>query len=460
MSNLPANYNASGQRGFFARARALVLRQGDSGPSIPTNTLGGTTTQFDAYALYNRKAGYVCSSEYDERDKYAESYYPWHPLIPLAALAKLSNDLWGFKGDLMELASRPVVTVPHPRYSNTQKCDVKAGDIEDSGIGYYETVKVLFQVTAIDKSKVIPFARQLIDPSISNKLDAQEKRLLGYVRTENDPLALPNYSKKLSCAYLFVSPVDQISDYNDLSRARRRRLLDKRFGNLSDAVRYAYECKSADFTLLEIFRLKRTTVCLPAALQAELIAARAIANLSSDERMFMSEQKIVRETRMRNRYAKIAALQGADEVQDTVKSAYIWLTIDKEERLRGTVVAGKYINRTLHDMTGAELFDLYVECKVDPDSKGLCEVFLDYISPRGWKKTAKDDFEKAADEMTLEQAYSELGVDAKSEVKTVKSAYRKLLKKTHPDNGGDENQLDRVVRAMNKIKGGRPDLRL
>jgi len=58
----------------------------------------------------------------------------------------------------------------------------------------------------------------------------------------------------------------------------------------------------------------------------------------------------------------------------------------------------------------------------------------------------------ADDGPTLSEAYDTLGVDPGADFSEIQSAYRDLVKETHPDSGGDEDEFKQVAAAYDRIR--------
>jgi hypothetical protein len=137
-----------------------------------------------------------------------------------------------------------------------------------------------------------------------------------------------------------------------------------------------------------------------------------------------------------------------------MRSALIEVEIDHSNgAIRGVVLAGTFIGRRLEDLDLPSLQRLQAECRiVDPDGLPLLEAYLDRRFS-AWRENAHgDDNARASRQpqpgaMTKEEAYQILGLQPGASVDDIQRAYRTLMKKLHPDQGGTTYLATRVNEA-------------
>jgi DnaJ-domain-containing protein 1 len=117
-----------------------------------------------------------------------------------------------------------------------------------------------------------------------------------------------------------------------------------------------------------------------------------------------------------------------------VKSAGLRMTLDHETgELDGEVTAGPFAGARLSALSAEELGRLYEEFEAagDADSLALLHAWLD----RSGREPPEPP--PAADRpMTEAEAYRVLGLAPGASVEEVRAAYRRLMKRVHPDLGG------------------------
>jgi hypothetical protein len=141
----------------------------------------------------------------------------------------------------------------------------------------------------------------------------------------------------------------------------------------------------------------------------------------------------------------------------TFRTAMIEMRIDHASgTMRGTVLAGAFAGRELELMTPAQLAALAAECaKLDPEGAGLLQAYLD----RRFAGRREDAYAHAdpgparrrSGAMTSEEAYEVLGLAPGAPDDAVRRAYRDLMKKLHPDQGGSTYLAARINQARDVL---------
>ena len=108
----------------------------------------------------------------------------------------------------------------------------------------------------------------------------------------------------------------------------------------------------------------------------------------------------------------------------------------------GSVLAGVYAGRRLSDLDQSGLRNLHVECSAhDQEGLSLLEAYFDRRFS-GWREYAQGDrdtrtrAQAQTGAMSKEEAYQILGLQPGASVDDIRNAYRTLMKKLHPDQGG------------------------
>jgi hypothetical protein len=108
--------------------------------------------------------------------------------------------------------------------------------------------------------------------------------------------------------------------------------------------------------------------------------------------------------------------------------------------LDGHVLTGPLQNSRLSSLGEDELLSLYREIQEDPESVALLESFLERYHP-GWRdrvQSPSSGWNGATDggPMTKQEARQVLGVTADASREEILEAWRRLIKRVHPDSGG------------------------
>ena len=118
-----------------------------------------------------------------------------------------------------------------------------------------------------------------------------------------------------------------------------------------------------------------------------------------------------------------------------VGSARLTMTLDHATgTLDGTVTAGSFAGVRLSELSAEALQQLYGELEAagDVDSLALLQAWLD----RSGRTRAEPPPATGAGPMTVSEAYRVLGLAPGASVEEVRAAYRRLMRRVHPDLGG------------------------
>jgi hypothetical protein len=137
-----------------------------------------------------------------------------------------------------------------------------------------------------------------------------------------------------------------------------------------------------------------------------------------------------------------------------VRSSLIEMTLDHDTgEMEGSVLAGAWTGRKLASLDETGLSGLLAECHAsDPDGVRLLEAYLDRRFPQ-WREDTRNEEEPRSDTqpssnvMTPEEACQILGLQPGARRDDIRQAYRALMKKLHPDQGGSTYLAARVNQA-------------
>jgi hypothetical protein len=141
----------------------------------------------------------------------------------------------------------------------------------------------------------------------------------------------------------------------------------------------------------------------------------------------------------------------------TLRTAMIEMRIEHGTgTMRGSVLAGSFAGRELEGMSQAELAALAAECaKLDSEGEKLLHAYLDRRFSRR-RENAYADADAGATRrrpgaMTAEEAYEVLGLAPGAPDEAVRRAYKDLMKRLHPDQGGSTYLAARVNQARDVL---------
>ncbi|MBV8183057.1 MAG: DnaJ domain-containing protein [Hyphomicrobiales bacterium] len=141
----------------------------------------------------------------------------------------------------------------------------------------------------------------------------------------------------------------------------------------------------------------------------------------------------------------------------TFRTAMIEMRVEHATgAMRGTVLAGAFSGRELELLSETQLAKLALECaKFDAEGAKLLEAYLD----RRFAGRREDAYAHAdpgpprcrPGAMTAEEAYEVLGLSPGAPDDAVRRAYRDLMKKLHPDQGGSTYLAARINQARDVL---------
>ncbi len=139
-----------------------------------------------------------------------------------------------------------------------------------------------------------------------------------------------------------------------------------------------------------------------------------------------------------------------------VRTDFLEMELDHDSgAMHGRVLKGKLEGAALDTLDRATLIALFGE--IDADSQKLLAAYLDRREP-GWREHAQGDAgagggprPSPGGKMTEEEAYQILGIQPGASAEDVTRAYRSLMKKLHPDQGGTTYLAARVNEAKDVL---------
>jgi hypothetical protein len=152
-----------------------------------------------------------------------------------------------------------------------------------------------------------------------------------------------------------------------------------------------------------------------------------------------------------------------------VETAWLRMTLDHASGvMEGVVVAGPFKGRRLAELSPAQLLDLLAELRLrDADSAALLETYLDALHPdwraaqtrsasgggAGGEGDARDGGARSDGRMDRAEAARILGVAPDADREEVLRAWRDLMKRNHPDQGGSAYLAARINEAKETLLG-------
>jgi len=125
----------------------------------------------------------------------------------------------------------------------------------------------------------------------------------------------------------------------------------------------------------------------------------------------------------------------------------MWLDHD-DASMDGTVLTGPHAGRRLSELGLGDLLHLLGECVAAGDqSEALLMAYMDRVHPQWRDHGGTAGNSHAAGSMSRQDALDLLGLSEGATEKEIRTAYRKMMKKHHPDNGGSAYLAARINEA-------------
>lgn len=142
-----------------------------------------------------------------------------------------------------------------------------------------------------------------------------------------------------------------------------------------------------------------------------------------------------------------------------VRTTHLEMTLDHDSGdIDGLILCGPRKGRILSELSMPELLGLLAELRDDEQSLKLLETYLDRAHPE-WH----DDAERRAQDrdgppatpgdISREEAYRVLGLAPGSTEDEIRDAYRRLIKRLHPDRGGSAVLTAQITAARDRLIG-------
>lgn len=126
--------------------------------------------------------------------------------------------------------------------------------------------------------------------------------------------------------------------------------------------------------------------------------------------------------------------------QSKVTTRFLHMTLDQASgAMAGQVLEGRFAGRILRELTLSELLMLWHECQIDAQSVAVLEAYLDRHA-KAWREHLRDaghsESPTGSRMMSRAEAYQILGLSPGATHADIQLAYRRLIQRVHPDQGG------------------------
>lgn len=140
-----------------------------------------------------------------------------------------------------------------------------------------------------------------------------------------------------------------------------------------------------------------------------------------------------------------------------VTTEYLRMTLEHESGLmRGTVLKGPFTGRELADLDRDQLLALLTDChRDDPSAAQLLESYMERAYGEDWRGNGEGGQASSppprSGTMSREEALEILGLKSGATAEEVRAAYRALMQKLHPDQGGSTYLAAKINQAKDTL---------
>ncbi len=138
-----------------------------------------------------------------------------------------------------------------------------------------------------------------------------------------------------------------------------------------------------------------------------------------------------------------------------VRTRFLKMTLDHDSgAMSGTVLEGPFAGRTLEALPTEDLFALWRLCLTeDEQSARVLESYLDRRLGGDWQAEAGAAPGSASETMTREEAFRILGLEPGAGAEEIHAAYRRMMRRHHPDQGGSDYLAAKINQAKALLLG-------
>ncbi len=157
-------------------------------------------------------------------------------------------------------------------------------------------------------------------------------------------------------------------------------------------------------------------------------------------------------------WQRVKAAKGPSPGQTSeVATRFLDMTLDHDTgAMTGTVREGRFAGRQLDSLSLDDLIELWQTCiAADEQSARVLESYLDRRLGEAWREKASEGQAGggAGAPMTREEAYEILGLEPGADEAEIRKAYRRLMQKIHPDQGGSGYLAAKINQAKDLLLG-------
>lgn len=143
--------------------------------------------------------------------------------------------------------------------------------------------------------------------------------------------------------------------------------------------------------------------------------------------------------------------------RSSVRTEMLAMELDHDSgELDGDILSGTFAGNRLGDLSLEQLMILRRECLAMTDqSTALLDAYLDRMHAE-WREggAADDPAPSNGGEMSMDDAFSVLGLERGASAAQINKAHHQMMKKFHPDHGGSEYLASKINQARDVLLAG------
>lgn len=152
--------------------------------------------------------------------------------------------------------------------------------------------------------------------------------------------------------------------------------------------------------------------------------------------------------------------ENADQAHSLMSTRFLQIRVEHGTGvISGIVREGRFVGCQLQNLTLQQNLDLWRQCQADLRSLAVLEAYLDQRMGLSWRGQLQESerrqsaSDRQPSNMTPAEAYEILGLAAGAKRDEIQAAYRRLIQRLHPDQGGSAYLAACLNRARDVLLG-------
>ncbi len=158
-----------------------------------------------------------------------------------------------------------------------------------------------------------------------------------------------------------------------------------------------------------------------------------------------------------NPFARYPRREGSEKQASQVRTDWLEMRLDHESgEISGQVLKGDHAGRSLDDIDFAGIKELYTNLlQIDPSSARLLDSYAARRFGGDWQDAGaeggQDGHPSPPGGMSREEALEILGLDETADEEAIHKAYKEMIRRVHPDQGGSSYLAAKINQARDVL---------